>query len=108
VQLKKGAVSFRQTDPAALLAWVKANHPTEVQAVEQVRDTYVTALVLQAKASGAPVTTDGEVIPGIERFDGAPTLEVRPSPDAAQTISAALASGELTLPQVLGAIEAES
>lgn len=108
VQLKNGATSFKVSDPAALLAWVKANHPTEVHTVEQVRDTYITALIHQAKAVGAPVTKDGEEIPGIERHDSDPNLEARPSPDAAQVIGAALASGALTLPQVLGAIEATS
>lgn len=97
VSLAKGRESWVVTDPAALLAWVKANRPSEVVTVEQVRPSYIGALLMQAKKDGAPVTSGGELVPGIEQRTGDPSLNVKPSEDAAQTIAQAFADGVLSL-----------
>lgn len=98
VQLVKGRESWVVTDPAALLAWVKANAPDEVVTTEAVRSSYVQALLARAKADGVAVDVfTGEQIPGIECRTSAPTLTVKPSEDAAQTIAQAFADGLLSL-----------
>ena len=107
VQLVKGRESWVVTDPDALLAWVKANRPEEVVTVEQVRPSYVGALLMQAKKDGAPVTSDGELVPGIEQRTGEPSLTVKPSEDAAQTIAQALADGLLTLADIAAPLPIE-
>lgn len=107
VQLVKGRESWTVTDPDALLAWVKANRPEEVVTVEQVRPSYIGALLMQAKKDGAPVTSDGELVPGIEQRTGEPSLNVKPSEDAAQTIAQALADGRLTLADIAAPLPIE-
>jgi hypothetical protein len=98
VQLTKGREAWTVTDPAALLAWVKANVPDEVVTVEQVRSSYVTALLARAKGQGNAVDPfTGELIPGIDCRTSGPTLTVKPSKDAAQTIAQAFADGRLSL-----------
>jgi hypothetical protein len=98
VQLTKGREAWTVTDPDALLKWVKANVSDEVVTVEQVRSSYVTALLARAKAEGNAVDPfTGELIPGIDCRTTPPTLTVKPSEDAAQTIAQAFADGRLSL-----------
>lgn len=98
VQLTKPREAWTVTDPAALLAWVKANAPDEVVTTEAVRSSYVQALLARAKEDGVAVDrVSGEQIPGIECRTSAPTLTVKPSEDAAQIIAQAFADGVLTL-----------
>lgn len=110
VQLTKGRETWTVTDPDALLAWVKANAPDEIVTTEAVRSSYVQALLNRAKADGVAVNAfTGEEIPGIEQRTTEPTLTVKPSADAAQTIAQALADGTLTLADVAPlAIEAQA
>jgi phage host-nuclease inhibitor protein Gam len=99
VTVAHGRPSARITDPRALLAWVKANHPTEVVPREEVRAAFVTALLGRAKSSG-------EVIPGIDVSQGDPYLLAPVDDVAAAVIGAAWADGSLSLPaSVLPQIE---
>lgn len=98
VQVTKGATSWRVTDMAALLQWVKANAPTEVETVEQVRPAYVTKLLGDCKAGVLP---DGGIPDGVDLIEGSPTLAVKPSPDAADVIERAVADGTLKWADVL-------
>jgi hypothetical protein len=91
VTLAHGRVAARITDPRALLAWVKANHPTEVVTTQEVRSSFVTALLKRAKDSG-------EVIPGIDVSQGDPYLLAPVDDVAAAVIGAAWADGSLSLP----------
>lgn len=98
VQLTKGREAWTVTDPAALLAWVKANASDEVVTVETVRSSYVQALLARAKADGVAVDAfTGEQIPGIDCRTSEPTLTVKPSSDAQQVIAQAFADGLLSL-----------
>lgn len=101
VTVTHGRVAARITDPRALLAWVKANHPTEVVAVEEVRSSFVTVLLKRAKDCG-------EVIPGVEVSTGDPYLLAPVDDAASQVIAGAWADGTLRLPaSVLPQIEGE-
>jgi hypothetical protein len=98
VQLTKGREAWTVTDPDTLLAWVKANAADEVVTVETVRSSYVQALLARAKADGVAVDAfTGEQIPGIECRTSEPSLNVKPSDDAAQVIAQAFADGLLSL-----------
>lgn len=108
VWLAKGRVTPKVTDPAALLAWCIANRPSEVETVTRVRESYKSALLMQAKTDGY-AHADGEIIPGITVDEGDPILNVKPVEGAAQVVEAAFAAGELTWADVLpAAIEATS
>jgi hypothetical protein len=98
VQVTRAAASWRVTDMAALLRWVKANAPTEVETVEQVRPAYVTKLLGDCKAGALP---DGVVPDGVDIIEGSPTLAVRPAPDAAEVIERAITEGTLRWADVL-------
>lgn len=82
--------SWRVTDEAALLAWVKANHPT---ALVEVRETRISPAWLKGLLSD-PVTADGEIPPGVDQVAGRPTLTVKPSA-AAKDIARSLVLREL-------------
>jgi hypothetical protein len=63
------------TDPAALLAWVRANHPGEI--VESVRESYVEAVLAAAKKAGRALDREtGDVIPGITFEPTTPFVKV--------------------------------
>jgi hypothetical protein len=98
VQVTGAAASWRVTDMAALLKWVKANAPTEVETIEQVRPAYVTKLLGDCKAGALP---DGVVPDGVDIIEGSPTLAVRPSADAAEVIERAITDGTLRWADVL-------
>lgn len=99
VIVTKGRQTWRVSDPAALLAWVKANMPTEVIVTESVRESYVSALLAGAKAAGAPVDPrTGEMVPGLEVSEGDPYVSVRPNEAAEDAVLTAWGRGELALP----------
>ena len=90
VTYAKGITSARVVDPGALLHWVKQNRPGEI--VESVRGSYLSAVLTAAKRAGLAVDEHGEVIPGIEIFQGDPIVKVVPekSPEADAAMVAAL------------------
>lgn len=102
VALTKGKTSWTVTDPQALLEWVKANVPDEVVTTETVRSSYVQAVLARAKNDGVAVDPfTGEVIPGIECKTSEPSLNVKPSDDAPETIARALADGRLSFAEII-------
>lgn len=75
------ATSVVVTDERALLAWVKANKPTEI--VQSVNSAFIEFLKTQVRKHGyAFDVTSGEIIPGIELREGSPSY--RPTVDKAQ------------------------
>jgi hypothetical protein len=79
-------------DPAAVLAWVKERHPSEVEHIEQVRPSFMVAL-LQRLAPAADIVVDpttGEMVPGLAvRAGGVPkALSIRPTPAASELFTA--------------------
>lgn len=94
VTYTKGRVTARVVDDAALLAWVQANHPDEV--VSQVRPSFLTALLDDAKKAGAAVSREtGELVPGVEVWMGTPYLSVKPDPAAVPALADAIRAGQL-------------
>jgi len=102
VTLAAGRVSARVVDEAALLAWVKRNHASEV--VETVRESFLRKLldgaVARAEAGDSTaVGPDGEVLPGVEVVEGERYVVCRPTPEARDRMRTMLAnSGLLALP----------
>jgi hypothetical protein len=79
VQLTEEAKRVK-VDPTEVLAWVKQHHPEEVR--EHVNEAYMHHLIELAKKYGHAFDKEtGEVIPGIERYAGAPSFRVTPSTD---------------------------
>lgn len=102
VKRSKPRLSPVVTDEHALLEWVRANRPEEL--VESVNPTFVDYLKGQAKTHGEPVyAPTGEIVPGIELREGAPSFLPQPDPQMVPVIRAKLAeligSGLLALPQ---------
>lgn len=91
----RGKVSMVVSDPNALLAWVKQNHPTEI--TEAVNSAFMSVLEKRAKELGNPVGFDGELIPGLEMKQGEPYVSVRKEKDAEATALALFKSGQLSL-----------
>ena len=79
VQLTEEATRV-SVDPTEVLAWVKQHHPEEIN--EHVNEAYMHHLVELAKKYGHAFDKEtGEVIPGIERYNGSPSFRVTPSTD---------------------------
>jgi hypothetical protein len=98
VQVAAGAESWSVTDEAKFLEWVRANAPTEIETVEQVRPAF-RSLVLGDVRGG---TFAADTIPdGVTRTLGRPTVTVRPASDAGDVIAAAVAAGTLRWGDVL-------
>lgn len=96
------------TDPDAFLNWVKEHRPDEVIHTESVRSSYATAVLGRPEAD-----ENGEEIPlppGVEWVETTTrsVVQVRPSEDAAQAISAAVAAGTVSLDDVLALPRGES
>ena len=77
VAVTKGRSSWKVTNPAAFLAWCKANRPSAI--VESVRASDQTAIL---KA----IETTGEVPAGVEMDEGEPYFTVRPDYDAVMAL----------------------
>lgn len=87
VYKSKGKTTPTVTDEAALLAWVRANHPDEIE--ETIRPAYRTALLETAKRYGEPVDeTSGEIVPGIELRHGEPYVGFRGEKGYGETVAA--------------------
>jgi hypothetical protein len=89
------------TDEAAVLAWVRENRPEEI--VESVRPAFVEYLKGQARKHGEAVyEATGEIVPGVEMREGAPSYLPQPDPAMVPVIRQKLAEliggGLLALP----------
>lgn len=96
VTMAKGRRTARVASEAALLAYVKAHYPTEVEMTEQVRPAFLKQLLDDASKNGALVDSDGVVIDGlIDVVDGEPYPMSKLAPDADIQIAGLLARGQL-------------
>ncbi len=80
------------TDPAAFLAWVKENHPTEV--VESVNPAYLSSL---KQVGDVLVDKDGQVADGVGVVTGKPSLSVRSEKGALELVARMVAEGRVSL-----------
>ena len=103
ISVKEGAESTYVSDPAAFLAWVKANRPDEVVTTESVRSSYRAAVIARAKeADGVLFDPEtGEQIPGLARSKGDPVVSVLVTDKHLENVAAALADGRLSLAGVI-------
>lgn len=110
VQLTKGATRASVFDEEALIGWLLDQDSENVLTVTsyQIRPAYLTALLNECKAQGAPVTKDGEVIPGIQVTQADPSLMVKPSEDATDVLARAFAEGRLTLADLTAPVAIEA
>ena len=88
----KGSTKIVVADEAALLAWVKEKHPTEI--VESVNDAFRNTF---KAVDGVVIDMAGEAVPGMEVRTGAPTLSVRSEKGAASLVAKLVSSGQMTL-----------
>lgn len=96
VTMAKGRKTARVANEAAVLAYVKANHPTEVEISEQVRPAFLKQLLDDAAKKGAFIDSDGVVIDGlIEVVEGAPYPMSKLADDADIAIAGLLGRGAL-------------
>jgi len=96
VTMAKGRKTARVANEAAVLAWVKAHHPTEVEVSEQVRPAFLKALLDDAAKKGAFIDSDGVVIDGlIEVVEGDPYPISKLDDDADLAIAGLLGRGAL-------------
>lgn len=98
VTMAKGRRTARVASDAALLAYVKAHHPTEIETLELVRPAFLKHLLDDAVKRGAFVDSDGVVIDGlIAVVDGDPYPMSKLTDDADIVIGALLQRGQLGL-----------
>jgi hypothetical protein len=105
VTYAKGRTSARVSDRETFEAWVKENHPTEIETVTTTRvsPAYEALLTSAAKQFGVAIdATTGEEVPGITVGQGEPYAIVKLSDDAESLITQAWQDGELT--ELLGGI----
>jgi hypothetical protein len=88
------------TDEKALLAWVKANRPTEWETVEQVRPAWVKSMASDVLGPVCDPGT-GETIPGLEVIPGKPYISTSITDEAADALRGAWRSGAISLPDLL-------
>jgi hypothetical protein len=91
----------------ALLAWVLANHPDEVEMV--IRDGYKKKLTDAAKKTGTPIDpATGEIVPGITVKASRPFVSIRFKPGGKEAVAAAWRAGELGGVDIIAPAEIES
>lgn len=95
--MSKGRSKLVVTDELAFVNWVAGRHPTEI--VSQVNPAFVKSLEARAKdiGLGAVVSSDGEVVPGVEIVEGTPYVSVRREKDAPFIVAQLLSSGRIQL-----------
>ena len=101
VKRSKAKQSPTVTDAAAVLAWVKEHRPEEL--VESVNPAFVEYLKGQVRQHGAAVyEATGEIVPGVEMVNGAPSYLPQADPAMVPIIRAKfaelIANGLLALP----------
>lgn len=95
----KGRSSIRVTDEAALLAWVKEHHPSEI--VESVNPAFMKTFT----AVGDVVIWQGEPVDFMEVQTGDPYITVKGNAETPFLVAQLLSQGSLSLsdPQALEA-----
>lgn len=96
----EGRQSIVTEDPVALLAWVKANRPTEV--VESVNPAFVASFKVVDRIV---IDGQGEPVPGVGVKQGDPFISVRGTKDAPFLVATLLSSGKVTLDGVTPELE---
>ncbi len=93
--MTKGRERISTVDPAALLEWVRTNHPTElVQSVESVNPAYLKTF---KAVGGVVIDGDGEPVPGVKVEYSDPYVTVRKEKDATALVAELLSSGAIAL-----------
>jgi hypothetical protein len=84
-------------NPAALLRWVKDNHPDEVETIEQVRESFLGVLLSRAEnVDGEAVDAKtGEFLPGVVFKPGISFTKTSQTHDQVAAFTSALWAGEL-------------
>jgi len=96
VTMAKGRRTAKVANEHALLAYVKAHHPTEIETVEQIQPAFLKRMLDDASKRGAHVDSDGVVVDGlIDVVDGEPYPMSKLAEDADIVIAGLLARGEL-------------
>lgn len=96
ITMTKGRKTARVASEAGLLAYVKANYPTEIEVEERIRPAFLKQLLDETAKKGAFVDTDGVVIDGlIDVAQGDPYPTARLAEDADITIAGLLSRGAL-------------
>lgn len=96
ITMTKGRKTARVASEAGLLAYVKANYPSEIEVEERVRPAFLKQLLDETAKKGAFVDTDGVVIDGlIDVTVGDPYPTARLAEEADITIAALLQRGAL-------------
>lgn len=95
VTVCKGKTAAKVTDYDALTEWVTEHHPHQVVTVTSVRPAFIASLLKSAQDAGEPVDSSGEVVPGVEVFEGSPYLSTSLAHGAAEVVLAAVRSGVL-------------
>lgn len=94
VSRSRGRATAKVTDPDAFTAWVAAAHPEAI--VTTVDPDWTARLLLSCKVSGDPVDpATGEVVPGVDLVEGAPSISARPTNAARDRMAALLAGTDL-------------
>jgi hypothetical protein len=83
------------TDEQKLLEWLQYNQPDEI--VMSINPAYLRLLESRAKEVGAVISSDGEVIPGLEIQTGTPYVSVRKEKDAPFVVAQLLSGGRVSL-----------
>jgi hypothetical protein len=98
VTVVDGRTSAKVTNPVALLEWVQANAPDEVEQVPRVRESYLGALLSRCEnVDGAAMhAKTGELLPGVRFETGEPYARVTQTADQQAAFVEAWLAGELT------------
>jgi hypothetical protein len=84
----KGRQTVVTEDAAALLEWVKRNHPTEL--VESVNPAYLSTF---KAVGGVVIDSNGEPVPGMGVKQGDPYLVVKGNDETGELVGELLKSG---------------
>jgi hypothetical protein len=87
VSLEAGSETWKVTDEETFLQWVKQEYPQHI--TQTVGSVFRDWVLIACKAHGGLLDADTgevEVVPGVEKRVGAPTLVERPDKDAGKTV----------------------
>lgn len=108
VTMTKGRVTAKVVNEHALLAYVKAHYPTEVEVTERIQPAFLKQLLDGAAKKGAFIDSDGVVIDGlVDVVAGEPYPSFKAAEDADIAIAGLLSRGGIGvngLKEIEGAI----